>query len=232
MLLQKLPGLWLCGQNCGLTSGKVTHTQARTHPSYMRGSSVRLRWVPHEGYSSVSQICQIIRIRWAVWKRHFDSTTEPQNQNLHFLQVSQLRLRSRKIWEARKEASSGRFAGTWLELVRQPQSVCLLSSVVILAESCRGPIGPREGGVGGRERMPMQEGAKIVQRDREVPGRSKNHPPVHLGAPISLQVHCFQVPTKFHPTPQGSNYPPGWTHQGRGGRHERECLAGQDVWWC
>lgn len=229
MLLPKLPGLWLCGQNCGLTSGKVTHTQTHTHPSYMQGSNVRLRWVPHEGYISVSQICQIIRITWAGWKRHLDSTSEPWNQNLHFWQVSQFRLRSRKVWETGKEASSGRFAGTWLELTRQPQSVCLLSSVVILAESCREPIGPREGGVGGRERMPMQEGAKIVQRNREVPGRSQNHPPIHLGAPISLLLGSYKVPS--HPPglklPTWLNPPGSWGKTWEGVPSWARCL-----WWC
>lgn len=46
------------------------------------------------------------------------------------------------------------------------------TSVVTLAESCQERIshqGMWEGEVGGSERMAMQEGAKIVQRDRELP---------------------------------------------------------------
>ena len=49
------------------------------------------------------------------------------------------------------------------------------TSVVTLAEPCQERLshqGTWEGEVGGSETMAMQEGAKIVQRDRELPCRS------------------------------------------------------------
>ena len=45
------------------------------------------------------------------------------------------------------------------------------TSVITLAESCQEPMGHQgmwEGGVGGGERMAMQEGAKIVPRNRDI----------------------------------------------------------------
>ena len=155
--------------------------------------------------------------------RPLDSTSEPWNQNFHVLQVSQLSLRSRKVWETRKlkEDTSVSFAGTWADedaLVNM-----FKTSVVTLAESCQEPMGHQgmwEGGVGGGERMAMQEGAKIVPRNRELP-RLVTKPPSYSCRWPTLHCHFFWVSTKFHPDSRDQT-----THLAESPRVEGEDMRG------
>lgn len=167
-------GLWLCGQSCCWTSGKHTRSYMPPPPDCKN---------PMPGYDGYSQEANTVISKFAnlgcvksqIPGLHLSPSREGAPESLS-VQVSHLSQISRKIWETGK-GTSGRFAVTLLELMRQPQMIlCCCNIGRIFSTANTSSVYHR-----GRVRMPVQ-GTKIVQRNgrrsakaTELPQGSSRH---------------------------------------------------------